>query len=77
MNIGGRELVSFKAALNEAAETDGLSPYFCSYEMLFIISLPSSAVNAFRVLVLTFPYDPTLMTNDITASSFGATIIMT
>jgi hypothetical protein len=42
-----------------------------------IIFIPSSAVKAFKVLVLTFPADPTLSIIDITASSFGALIITT
>ncbi|MGA9152706.1 MAG: hypothetical protein WBZ36_19180 [Candidatus Nitrosopolaris sp.] len=34
------------------------------------------AVNAFKVLVLTVPADPTLSIMYITASSFGASIII-
>ena len=42
-----------------------------------MILIPSSAVNAFKVLVLTFPADPTLSIKDITVSSFGASMIIT
>jgi hypothetical protein len=48
-----------------------------AYSSSLIILIPSSATNAFKVLVLTFPADPTLSINDITVSSFGASIIIT
>ena len=48
-----------------------------NYGRFLIILNPSSAVNAFKVLVLTFPADPTLSIRDITASSFGASMIIT
>jgi hypothetical protein len=37
MNISGRELVSFKAALNEAAETYGLTPTSAALDVLNLI----------------------------------------
>jgi hypothetical protein len=51
--------------------------HWVGYERSFIILNPSSAVNAFRVFVLTFPAEPTLSIRDITVSSFGASIIIT
>jgi len=50
--------------------------YRKDYGRSLIIFIPSSAENAFNVLVLTFPADPTLSIIDITASSFGASIII-
>ena len=55
----------------------GLATEEMSYERSLIIFHPSSAVNAFNVLVLTFPAEPTLSIKDITVSSFGASIIIT
>jgi hypothetical protein len=37
MNISGRELVSFKAALNEAAETYGLTPTSAAIDVINLI----------------------------------------
>ncbi|MFL6361143.1 MAG: hypothetical protein ACJ72V_17615 [Nitrososphaeraceae archaeon] len=37
MNISGRELVSFKAALNEAAETYGLTPTSAALDVINLI----------------------------------------
>jgi hypothetical protein len=54
----------------------GLATEETSYERSFIILNASSALNAFRVLVLTFPADPTLSIRDITVSSLGASIII-
>jgi len=51
--------------------------YRKAYGRSLIILIPSSAENAFKVLVLTFPADPTLSIRDNTASSFGASIIIT
>ena len=37
MNISGRELVSFKAALNQAAETYGLTPTSAALDVINLI----------------------------------------
>ena len=37
MNVSGRELVSFKAALNEAAETYGLTPTSAALDVINLI----------------------------------------
>jgi hypothetical protein len=55
----------------------GLDTEEMSYERSFIIFHPSSAANAFKVLVLTFPAELTLSIRDIPVSSFGASIIIT
>jgi hypothetical protein len=45
MNIGKNELISFKIALNEAAETYGLSPSAAALRVINVVSEVSWNVN--------------------------------